>query len=100
MYSFDPSCAGSHIAVFGSYVMDLYTGSSDLDLSLNVGYSQMERSRADKIAILRKLTRALYSLHNGVYILFELPFILEVFFWPSTNFTKDCVACSVGVCSF
>ncbi|KAG0554366.1 hypothetical protein KC19_12G085500 [Ceratodon purpureus] len=56
---------GSHIAVFGSYVMDLYTGSSDLDLSLNVGYSQMERSRADKIAILRKLTRALYSLHNG-----------------------------------
>ena len=47
--------------------MDLYTGSSDLDLSLNIGYSPVERSRGDKIATLRKLTRALYGLHNGVY---------------------------------
>lgn len=56
---------GSYITVFGSYVMDLYTGSSDLDLSLNVGHSTAERSRAEKITTLRKLTRVLYALHSG-----------------------------------
>lgn len=58
-------CAGSHITVFGSFVMDLYTGSSDLDLSLNVGYAPVERSRSDRIGFLRKLTRALHGLQNG-----------------------------------
>lgn len=58
-------CAGSHITVFGSFVMDLYTGSSDLDLSLNVGYAPVERSRSDRIRFLRKLTRALHGLQNG-----------------------------------
>ncbi|XP_024362778.1 protein HESO1 isoform X2 [Physcomitrium patens] len=56
---------GSHIRVFGSFVMDLYTGSSDLDLSLNMSYSPVDRSRGDKIAMLRKLTRALHTLHHG-----------------------------------
>jgi hypothetical protein len=60
-------CAGSHITVFGSFVMDLYTGSSDLDLSLNVGYAPVERSRSDRIGFLRKLTRALHGLQNGPY---------------------------------
>lgn len=68
MCSFCPSCAGSYITVFGSYVMDLYTGSSDLDLSLNVGHSTAERSRAEKITNLRKLTRILYALHSGAYL--------------------------------
>lgn len=56
---------GSHITVFGSYVMNLYTGSSDLDLSLNVGHAPVNRTRADRIATLRKLTRILYGLLNG-----------------------------------
>jgi hypothetical protein len=60
--------------------MDLYTGSSDLDLSLNIGYSPVDRSRGDKIAILRKLTRALYGLHNGVHVYSELPFTHEMLF--------------------
>jgi len=70
-------CAGSHITVFGSYVMDLYTGSSDLDLSLNVGHLPVDRTRADRIAILRKLTRILYGLLNGVYFYPQPPCILD-----------------------
>lgn len=58
-------CAGSSISVFGSFVMDMFTASSDLDLSLNVGNIPVERSRSDKISFLRKLTRSLYGLQNG-----------------------------------
>jgi DNA polymerase sigma len=45
--------------------MDMFTASSDLDLSLNVGNIPVERSRSDKISFLRKLTRSLYGLQNG-----------------------------------
>lgn len=62
--------------------MNLYTGSSDLDLSLNVGNSPVDRSRADKITYLRKLTRVLYGLHNGVYLYSQSPFIVDVLSQP------------------
>lgn len=45
--------------------MDMYTGSSDLDLSLNIGDVPVERSRSESITVLRKLTRALHGLQNG-----------------------------------
>jgi hypothetical protein len=58
--------------------MDMFTASSDLDLSLNVGNVPVERSRSDKISFLRKLTRSLYGLQNGS--LFSTPWsIAKVF---------------------
>ncbi|KAG6555807.1 hypothetical protein Mapa_002446 [Marchantia paleacea] len=56
---------GSSISAFGSFVMDLYTASSDLDLSLNLSDGRRERSRNDKVHYLRKVANALYGLQNG-----------------------------------
>ncbi|XP_020528507.1 uncharacterized protein LOC18443303 isoform X3 [Amborella trichopoda] len=56
---------GSHIAnveALGSYVMNMFTLSSDLDLSINFGSSGVEFPREQKIAILRKFSKALYAL--------------------------------------
>ncbi|CAM6088796.1 unnamed protein product [Calypogeia fissa] len=56
---------GSCISAFGSFVMDLFTSSSDLDLSLNLADGRCDRSRNDKVHYLRKVAKALYGLQNG-----------------------------------
>ncbi|BFI14665.1 hypothetical protein MPTK1_5g05100 [Marchantia polymorpha subsp. ruderalis] len=56
---------GSSISAFGSFVMDLYTASSDLDLSLNLSDGKRQCSRNDKVHYLRKVANALYGLQKG-----------------------------------
>ncbi|KAL2643857.1 hypothetical protein R1flu_011444 [Riccia fluitans] len=56
---------GCSISAFGSFVMELYTSSSDLDLSLNLSDGTHKRSRSDKVHYLRKVASALYALRNG-----------------------------------
>ncbi|OAE28452.1 hypothetical protein AXG93_115s1420 [Marchantia polymorpha subsp. ruderalis] len=60
---------GSSISAFGSFVMDLYTASSDLDLSLNLSDGKRQCSRNDKVHYLRKVANALYGLQKGEFLL-------------------------------
>lgn len=60
---------GSSISAFGSFVMDLYTASSDLDLSLNLSDGKRQCSRNDKVHYLRKVANALYGLQKGEVLL-------------------------------
>ncbi|KAL8265327.1 hypothetical protein R6Q59_023457 [Mikania micrantha] len=50
---------------FGSFLMDLFTAESDLDLSINFRYSFLMFSRDQKIKTLWKFARKLYSLQNS-----------------------------------
>ncbi|KAJ7561362.1 hypothetical protein O6H91_03G025500 [Diphasiastrum complanatum] len=53
---------GSRIVAFGSYVMDMFTSRSDLDLSLMIG--DEDYSRDDKLRFLKRLRKSLYQLEN------------------------------------
>jgi hypothetical protein len=50
--------------------MDLFTSSSDLDLSLELADGRLDRSRNDKVHYLRKVAKALYGLQNGEHCVF------------------------------
>lgn len=57
---------------FGSYVMDMFTATSDLDLSLN--FSADETSsfpREKKISALRKFAKVLYAHQSNSSFPFE-----------------------------
>eukprot|EP00249_Psilotum_nudum_P023806 c28986_g2_i1 orf=281-2209(+) len=52
------------VKAFGSYTMDMFNPTSDLDLSLNVGSGVDSFTRENKINILRRLTRCLRDFQN------------------------------------
>ncbi|KAK9073837.1 hypothetical protein SSX86_006431 [Deinandra increscens subsp. villosa] len=53
---------------FGSFLMDLFTTESDLDLSINFRNSSLMFPRDQKIKTLRKFARKFYSLQNGGHV--------------------------------
>lgn len=46
---------------FGSFSMDIFTSSSDLDLSINFSNDMIHFPRDKKISILRMLSKVLYA---------------------------------------
>ncbi|KAJ0966659.1 hypothetical protein J5N97_023576 [Dioscorea zingiberensis] len=62
------------IEPFGSFTMDLFTGMSDLDLSLNFSNDEaLNLPRERKISFLKKFAHALYSFQNKGHVSGVLP---------------------------
>ncbi|XP_048140118.1 protein HESO1-like isoform X2 [Rhodamnia argentea] len=53
---------------FGSFVMDMYTTGSDLDLSINFGNPSVQFPREKKIQTLRKFAKKFYSLQRKGHV--------------------------------
>lgn len=51
-----------HARAFGSFTMDMFTPTSDLDISLNVEHGVDTFTREERIKVLKKLTKLLYGL--------------------------------------
>ncbi|MCO5588927.1 hypothetical protein L7F22_042889 [Adiantum nelumboides] len=49
---------------FGSFTMDMFTSSSDLDVSLNVECGSESLARQDGVNLLKKMTKLLYKLQS------------------------------------
>ncbi|KAI5058844.1 hypothetical protein GOP47_0027014 [Adiantum capillus-veneris] len=49
---------------FGSFTMDMFTSSSDLDISLNVEFGSENLARQDGVHLLKKMTKLLYKLQS------------------------------------
>ncbi|MCO5579513.1 hypothetical protein L7F22_033368 [Adiantum nelumboides] len=49
---------------FGSFTMDMFTSSSDLDISLNVECGPESLARQDGVNLLKKMTKLLYKLQS------------------------------------
>eukprot|EP01018_Ginkgo_biloba_P028759 Gb_40855 [translate_table: standard] len=89
--------SGPSIRAFGSYTMDLFTSGSDLDLSLNLGYTGDVFPRENKIPILKKLTKALYGLQGGGQIRGIQPILRAIV--PVVKFV-DCrsgIECDISI---
>lgn len=54
-----------HVSAFGSFTMDMFTPTGDLDLSLNVEHGVENFSREQKIKILKNLRKCLHKLSAG-----------------------------------
>ncbi|GAV91562.1 hypothetical protein CFOL_v3_34955 [Cephalotus follicularis] len=56
------------VEAFGSFVMDMFSADSDLDLSINFSSNTTEVTREMKIKTLRKFAKKLNSLQRGRYV--------------------------------
>ncbi|XP_031093928.1 protein HESO1-like isoform X2 [Ipomoea triloba] len=61
---YGPGSDAPVVEEFGSFVMDLFTAKSDLDLSVNFGNKGVEFTREKKIQRLRKFAKKLYALQR------------------------------------
>ncbi|URE17747.1 Nucleotidyltransferase domain [Musa troglodytarum] len=61
------------VEAFGSFVMDLFTTSSDLDLSVNFSNSMNNFPRNEKISVLGKLSKVLYGHQRKGHVTGVLP---------------------------
>ena len=52
------------VVEFGSFVMDLFSTASDLDLSVNFNTGGVDFPREKKIQTLRKFARKLYAIQS------------------------------------
>ncbi|XP_031497644.1 uncharacterized protein LOC116262427 isoform X2 [Nymphaea colorata] len=52
------------VEAFGSFVMDMFTSKSDLDLSVNFSCDEARCPREKQISLLRNLSKALFSLQR------------------------------------
>lgn len=60
------------VEVFGSFLMDMFTTGSDLDLSVNFSNQNVELPREKKIQCLRKFAKRFYALQsNFLWIVFS-----------------------------
>lgn len=50
---------------FGSFVMDVFSPGSDLDLSINFGTAEVECPREKKIQALKKFSKKLHALQSN-----------------------------------
>ncbi|PKI72644.1 hypothetical protein CRG98_007021 [Punica granatum] len=53
---------------FGSFVMDMFTAGSDLDLSINFGSAEVECPREKKIQALKKFSKKLHALQRKGHV--------------------------------
>lgn len=53
---------------FGSFLMDLFSNKSDLDLSVNLGENAVELPREEKIKALRKFAKKLFALQKKGHV--------------------------------
>lgn len=51
---------------FGSFIMDMFSPGSDLDLSINFGSADAECSREKKIQALKKFSKKLHALQSNM----------------------------------
>lgn len=73
---------------FGSFVMDLFSTTSDLDLSVNFSTAAVAVSREKKIQTLRKFARKLYAIQSKLFS------ILSCFYIPIYFRTQlSCISC-------
>ncbi|XP_073103064.1 protein HESO1 isoform X2 [Elaeis guineensis] len=64
------------VEAFGSFIMDLFTATSDLDLSLNFSDNDMsDFPRDKKISVLKKFSRALYAHQRRGHVSGVLPIL-------------------------
>ncbi|KAH6772530.1 hypothetical protein C2S52_004671 [Perilla frutescens var. hirtella] len=61
------------VVEFGSFVMDLFSTTSDLDLSVNFSTSAIDFPREKKIQTLRKFARKLYAIQSMGHVSGVLP---------------------------
>lgn len=64
---------------FGSFVMDLFSPTSDLDLSVNFSKDAAEYPRDKKIKALRKFLKKFYALQSNFLILLVLNYCTSFF---------------------
>ncbi|GFQ05562.1 hypothetical protein PHJA_002700300 [Phtheirospermum japonicum] len=57
------------VVEFGSFVMDLFSTTSDLDLSVNFSTTTVPFPREKKIQTLRKFAKKLYAIQSKVFSL-------------------------------
>lgn len=57
------------VEAFGSFIMDIFTSKSDLDLSINYSREESIFPRDRMISVLRKFARRLYALQSKFQIL-------------------------------
>lgn len=57
-----------HARAFGSFTMDMFTSTSDLDISLNVELGLEALTREERVKLLRKLTKLLYGLQSRGFV--------------------------------
>lgn len=81
------------VVEFGSFVMDLFSSTSDLDLSVNFSSSGVDFPREKKIQTLRKFAKKLYALQSMISSLLFLPVLLIYCFivFP----TASCLSCQL-----
>lgn len=80
-----------HARAFGSFTMDMFTPTSDLDISLNVERGSESLARQDGVSLLKKMTKFLYKLQsNGVVRDIQPVFKAKV---PVVKF----IHCSTGI---
>lgn len=81
------------VVEFGSFVMDLFSTTSDLDLSVNFSSSGVDFPREKKIQTLRKFAKKLYALQSMISSLLFLPVLLIYCFivLPTTS----CLSCQL-----
>lgn len=72
------------VVEFGSFVMDLFSSTSDLDLSVNFSTSGVDFPREKKIQTLRKFARKLYAIQSIIsslhFFLLFLQFDISLYF--------------------
>ncbi|CAL9126812.1 unnamed protein product [Musa textilis] len=61
------------VEAFGSFIMDLFTTTSDLDLSVNFSNSMNNFPRNEKISVLGKLSKVLYGHQRKGHVTGVLP---------------------------
>lgn len=74
MFAHFPFSSGSNngfpvVEAFGSFIMDIFTSKSDLDLSINFSREEAVFPRDRMISVLRKFARRLYALQSKFQIL-------------------------------
>lgn len=74
MFAHFPFSSGSNngfpvVEAFGSFIMDIFTSKSDLDLSINFSREEAVFPRDRMISVLKKFARRLYALQSKFQIL-------------------------------
>ncbi|RAL51578.1 hypothetical protein DM860_011080 [Cuscuta australis] len=65
---YGPGIDAPVVEEFGSFLMDLFTTKSDLDISVNFGNNEVQFSREKKIQKLRKFAKKLYALQREGHV--------------------------------
>jgi DNA polymerase sigma len=60
------------LEAYGSFVMDMYSSQSDLDVSINFGNGTSEIPREKKLEILKRFAKKLRSLQGKIFVPFFL----------------------------